>query len=412
MTTNGIANGDGIGDLLIPDEIVTFPHFGTHVIHEGQDPDQWRSRSVVPQISLSTTFKQSAPGVLSEDGFEYTRGGNPTRRCLEECIAKIDGGNFSFVFSSGLAGTTALTQLLRAGDHIVCSDDVYGGTNRFFSRIASNFNIEISLVDAREPSNVKQAMRPNTKMVWMETPSNPLMKIIDIQAVGEVVHSQENVIYVIDNTFASSFFQRPLDLGADIVFHSCTKYMNGHSDVLMGAVSMRDAALAERVRFIQFAAGAVPSPFDCFLANRGAKTLHLRMERHYKNGIKVATFLENHPDVLKVIHPGLKSHPQHELAMKQMKGFSGMIAFYIKGGLEQSSKFLSALKVFTLAESLGGFESLAELPAIMTHASVPKDQREVLGIGDNLVRLSVGCEDAEDLIADCAQALKIACSNA
>jgi len=407
---NGTAKMRGMGDFELPEEVTTFPHFGTQVIHEGQDPDMWRSRSVVPQISLATTFKQSAPGVLSEDGFEYTRGGNPTRKCLEECIAKIDGGNHSFVFSSGLAGTTALTQLLRAGDHIVCSDDVYGGTNRFFSRIASNFNIEISLVDAREPENVRQAMRPNTKMVWMETPSNPLMKIIDIQAVGEVAHSQENVIYVIDNTFASSFFQRPLDLGADVVFHSCTKYMNGHSDVLMGAVTMKDAALAERVKFIQFAAGAVPSPFDCFLANRGAKTLHLRMERHFKNGIKVASFLENHADVLKVIHPGLKSHPQHELAMKQMKGFSGMIAFYIRGGLEQASKFLSALKVFTLAESLGGFESLAEHPAIMTHASVPKDQREVLGIGDNLIRLSVGCEDAEDLINDCAQALKIACA--
>merc|ERR1712227_362929 len=224
-------------------------------------------------------------------------------------------------------------------------------------------------------------MKPNTRMVWMETPSNPLMKIIDIQAVAEVAHAQENVIYVIDNTFASSFFQRPLDLGADIVFHSCTKYMNGHSDVLIGAVTMRDAALAERVKFIQFAAGAVPSPFDCFLANRGAKTLHLRMKRH----------------------------PQHELAMKQMRGFSGMIAVYIRGGMDEASKFLSALKVFTLAESLGGFESLAEHPAIMTHASVPKDQREVLGIGDNLIRLSVGCEDAEDLIEDCAQALKVAC---
>lgn len=408
-----LANGD-FHDCYCEEEeeeeekVSSFPHFGTEVIHAGQDPDQWKSRSVVPQIAPSTTFKQSAPGVLSDDGFEYTRGGNPTRRCLEECIAKIDGGTKCYVFSSGLAATTAITQLLRAGDHIVCSDDVYGGTNRFFSRIASNFNITVTLIDSRDPNNVRKAMKSNTKMVWIETPSNPLMKIIDIEAVAEVAHSQEDVLCVIDNTFASSYFQRPLNMGCDIVYHSCTKYMNGHSDVLMGAVTVRDESLAERIQFIQFAAGAVPSPFDCFLVNRGAKTLHLRMERHHKNGLRVAKFLETHPKVEKVIHPGLKSHPQHELAKKQMKGFSGMIAFYIVGGLDQASKFLSALKVFTLAESLGGFESLAEHPAIMTHASVPKDQREVLGIGDNLIRLSVGCEEAEDLIADVAQALKIA----
>jgi len=392
------------------DSVLGFSGFGTDAIHAGQDPDQWKSRSVVPQIALATTFKQSAPGVLSDDGFEYTRGGNPTRRCLEQCIAKVDNGTHAYVFSSGLAATSALTQLLNAGDHIVCSDDVYGGTNRFFSKIASKAKIEVTLVDAREPKNVKAAMRPNTKMVWMETPSNPLMKIIDIKAVGDVAHSQKDVLYVIDNTFASSFFQRPIDLGVDIVYHSCTKYMNGHSDVLMGAVTVANAELAARVQFIQFAAGAVPGAFDCFMANRGMKTLHLRMERHHHNGLQVAKFLDNHPDVEKVIHPGLPSHPQHELAKKQMKGFSGMIAFYIKGGLEQASAFLSALKVFTLAESLGGFESLAEHPAIMTHASVPKDQRDVLGIGDNLVRLSVGCEDVEDLIGDVDQALKIACA--
>lgn len=284
-------------------------------------------------------------------------------------------------------------------------DDLYGGTNRYFRKIASKFGIEATFVDMTNPENVTSAIKPNTRLVWIETPTNPTLKIVDIEAVSKIAHQHPNIVVVVDNTFASPYFQRPLTLGADIAYHSVTKYLNGHSDVVMGAVITNSGDLEEKLRFLQNAIGPVPSAFDCYLLNRGLKTLHLRMKQHQINGFAVARALEANPRVTKVLHPGLESHPNHATAKKQMIGYSGMVTFYIKGGLEESRVFLQSVKVFTLAESLGGYESLAEHPAIMTHASVAKEEREKLGIHDNLVRLSVGLEDSADLVADLEQAL-------
>ncbi|KAL3868235.1 hypothetical protein ACJMK2_041066 [Sinanodonta woodiana] len=385
----------------------TFPHFATDAIHVGQEPEQWKSMAVVPPISMASTFKQSGPA--EHAGFEYSRSGNPTRNCLEKCIAALEDGKHGLVFSSGLAAMQTITFLLQHGDHIVSMNDVYGGSNRFFRHCATRMGIETTLVDCRDLALIKNALKPNTKMIWVETPTNPTMMLVDIEEVAKLIHKEApQAFVVVDNTFMSPYFQRPLNLGADIVVHSLTKYMNGHSDVVMGAVVVNDDKYAQKLRFFQNACGPVPSPFDCFLVNRGLKTLHLRMKEHMKNGLAVAKFLEGNPRVEKVIHPGLKSHPQHELAMKQMKGFSGMVTFYLKGGLEESRAFLTNLKVFTLAESLGGYESLVELPSLMTHASVPPNEREQLQISDSLVRLSVGIEDEEDLIEDLDQALKAA----
>ncbi|OWF35533.1 cystathionine gamma-lyase-like [Mizuhopecten yessoensis] len=387
-----------------------FQHFATNAIHAGQEPEQWACKAVVPMISMSTTFKQEGPG--QHCGYEYSRSGNPTRNCLEQCIASIEGAKYGMVFSSGLATTTAITHLLKVGDHIVSMNDLYGGTNRYFKQVASRNGIETSFVDCTVPEKVAAAIKPNTRMVWMETPTNPTMQLVDIEAVVNVVKkvkaADQDIFVVVDNTFMSSYFQRPLSLGADIVMHSLTKYMNGHSDSVMGALATNNQVYSDRLRFLQNAFGPVPSPFDCYLVNRGLKTLHVRMKEHMKNGLAVAHFLEKHPCVVKVIHPGLPSHPQHELAKRQMRGFSGMVSFYIKGGLNEASIFLKKLKVFTLAESLGGFESLAELPSVMTHASVPAEEREQLGITDNLIRLSVGLEDEVDLLDDLDQALKSA----
>lgn len=390
----------------VDDHADHFPHFGTLAIHAGQEPEQWNSRAVVPPISMSTTFKQDSPGVFH--GYEYSRSGNPTRTCFEKCVAALEGGKHGIATSSGLGATLLLTHLLQSGDHIVCGDDVYGGTNRYFQRIASKFQLDITLIDLTNLDNLEKAIKPNTKMVWMETPTNPTLKLTDIRGVSDIVHKREGIIMVVDNTFMSSYFQRPLALGADCVMHSVTKYMNGHSDVCMGVIATNDDELCQRMRFLQNAIGPVPSPFDCYLANRGLKTLHVRMKQHQHNALAVATFLENNPRVEKVFYPGLKSHPQHQLAKKQMKGFGGMVTAYIKGNIENSRIFLQSLKVFTLAESLGGFESLVELPSIMTHASVPEEERKVLGISDTLVRFSVGLEETEDLIQDIDQALKLA----
>uniref|UniRef100_A0A8D0TUR2 Cystathionine gamma-lyase n=2 Tax=Sus scrofa TaxID=9823 RepID=A0A8D0TUR2_PIG len=346
-----------------------FQHFATQAIHAGQEPEQWASKAVVPPISLSTTFKQEAPGQHS--GFEYSRSGNPTRNCLEKAVAVLDGAKYSLAFASGLAATVTITHLLKAGDQIISMDDVYG-------------------------------------LVWIETPTNPILKMIDIEACAQIVHKHGDIILVVDNTFMSAYFQRPLALGADICMYSATKYMNGHSDVVMGLVSLNSETLHSRLRFLQNSLGAVPSPIDCYLCNRGLKTLQVRMEKHFENGMAVAQFLESHPLVEKVIYPGLPSHPQHELAKRQCTGCPGMISFYIKGSLHHAETFLKSLKLFTLAESLGGYESLAELPAIMTHSSVPKSDREVLGIRDTLIRLSVGLEDKQDLMDDLDQALKAA----
>ncbi|KAK2722023.1 cystathionine gamma-lyase-like [Artemia franciscana] len=377
--------------------------FATRALHDGQEPEQWESRAVVPPISLSTTFKQDGPA--QHRGFEYGRSGNPTRNVLEAALASLESAKYALTFASGLAATTTITQMFSNGDHIVSMDDLYGGTNRYLRQVADRLGITTTFVDAAVPENVQKAVQPNTKLVWIETPTNPLMKLVDIGKIAKITHAA-GAILVVDNTFMSSYFQRPLELGADIVMHSLTKYMNGHSDVIMGAAMTSDEEIHKKLRFLQNAIGAVPSPFDCYLVNRSLKTLHLRMRQHMENGIKVAKFLESHPLVEKVIFPGLPSHPQHELAKKQCHGSSGMMSFYIKGGLMESKKFFKALKIFSLAESLGGFESLAELPALMTHASVPDFQRQQLGIGDNLIRLSVGLEDADELIADLDAAIK------
>ncbi|XP_031622765.1 cystathionine gamma-lyase [Contarinia nasturtii] len=378
--------------------------FATKAIHVGQDPEQWSHQSVIPPLVTSTTFKQPAPAepIL----YEYGRSGNPTRDVLEKCFASLDNGKYGLAFSSGLGTTTIITQLLSAGDHIISCDDVYGGTNRLFSKVTARLGIEIDFVDAINLDNVKKAIKKNTRLVWIETPTNPCMKVLDIEAISKLAHSYENIIVVVDNTFITSYFQRPLELGADIVAYSVSKYMNGHSDVIMGAAVVNDDNLYERLKFLQNASGVIPSPFDCYQVNRSLKTLKLRMEQHWKSSVIVAEFLESHPNVERVLHPGIPSHPQYKLVLKQTYGHSGIMSFYLKGGLNESKKFLQSLKVFTLAESLGGYESLAELPSLMTHASVPAEQRVVLGINDSLIRLSVGLEDVEDLVDDLKQALK------
>lgn len=376
--------------------------FGTKALHAGQDPEPTTGAVVVP-ISLATTFAQASPGV--HKGYDYSRSGNPTRNAFEQQVAALENGKHGLAFASGLAATTTITTMLKSGDHIICGDDVYGGTNRFLSRIAApSFGIQTCMVDANVPGAVEAAIKPNTKIVWLETPTNPNLKLFDIAAVAEVT-KKHGLIFVVDNTFMSPYFQRPLELGADLVVHSVTKYLNGHSDVVGGIILTNRDDLHERLRFLQYAVGAVPAPFDCYMAMRGVKTLHIRMREHARNAMAVAQFLESAPQVEKVVYPGLPSHPQHELAKKQMKGFGGMVTFYLKGGLKESQIFLENLHLFACAESLGAVESLADHPAIMTHASVPEDQRKVLGISDSMVRLSVGLEDTEDILADLKNAL-------
>lgn len=378
--------------------------FATNAIHVGQDPDKWDSRTVVTPIILGTTFKQDEPG--KHYGFEYGRSGNPTRNTLEETLASLEKAKHAMTFSSGLGALTTISYLLKSGDHVVLVDDVYGGTNRFFRHCASRMGIESTFVDMVDLDAIEHAFKDNTAMVWLETPTNPTLKLIDIKGVCDYAKKKNpKIITVVDNTFASAYFQNPLELGADIVTHSLTKYMNGHTDVVMGAIMLNDDDLATRMRYLQNALGTIPSPFDCYMVGRGLKTLAVRMKEHSANGLAVARALEKNPRVEKVIYPGLESHPQYELFKRQMKGFGGMISIYIKGGLEEANIFLKSLKLFTLAESLGGYESLIEHPGIMTHASVPKEQRAVLGITDNFLRLSVGIETVEDLIEDINQAL-------
>lgn len=383
--------------------------FATKAIHVGQDPEQWKSMMVVPPITMSTTFKQLKPGQCAAGKYEYSRSGNPTRECLENCIAAVESGSNGLAFASGLAATNAIiTSFLENGDHIITSDDVYGGTNRLFKRVLAKMGITASFVDLEDLEEVKKAFKPNTKLVWIETPTNPTMKIIDVRAVSTIAR-ERNCLSVVDNTFMSSYFQRPITLGADMTFHSATKYMNGHSDVVMGLVITRTPELHEKLYFTQYAVGAVPSPFDCYLCNRGIKTLAVRMEKHFENAQAVCDMLLSHPKVEKINWPGSPTHPRHHIVRKNATGSSGMIAFWLKdANLEQAGKCLSAMKVFTLAESLGGFESLAEHPAVMTHASVPADQRALLGIGDNFIRLSVGIEDKDDLVNDLRQAIDAA----
>lgn len=378
--------------------------FATKAIHAGQEPEQWNSHCVIPPICMSTTYQQISPA--EHRGFEYSRSGNPTRNVLEKCLAALDNAKYGLTFASGLGATMTVLNLLKKGDHIVVGDDVYGGTGRLIRQIAT-LGLEYDFVDPTNLQELKAAFKPNTKLMWVESPTNPMMKIADIEAICKLC-KEHNVISAVDNTFLTSYFQRPLELGADMVCYSLTKYANGHTDVVMGGITLNNDELYERLKYLQNACGIVPSPFDCYQVNRSLKTLALRMEQHYKNSVAVAKFLESHPFVEKVLHPALPSHPQHEIAKKQTYGYSGVFSFYIKGSVEQSKAFLKALKIFVLAESLGGYESLAELPSLMTHASVPLELRKSLGITDSLIRLSVGLEDQEDLIADVDNALNAA----
>lgn len=378
----------------------------TLAIHAGQSPDPI-SGAVMPPIVLASTFAQQSPGV--HKGFEYSRTNNPTRQTLEACVAALEGGEHGMAFGSGCAASTTLFLTLSAGDHIVASDDVYGGTFRILDKVMKPLGIETSWVDMTNPENVAAAMRPETKLVFVETPTNPMLKIVDIAAMVKIAHAGGAKVAV-DNTFATPVLQRPLSMGADVVVHSMTKYLNGHSDVVGGIAVSSDAALVEKLRFLQNSVGAVPSPFDCFLVLRGLKTLAVRMKGHVESAQKIAAFLEARPEVERVYYPGLASHPQHALAMKQMSGPGGMISFVVKGGLPAARRFLEKTELFTLAESLGGVESLIEHPAIMTHGSVPKAQREALGIVDGFIRLSVGLEGVDDLIADLTRALEATAS--
>jgi cystathionine gamma-synthase/cystathionine gamma-lyase len=370
-------------------------------IHAGQHADPVHG-AVMPSVVLSTTFAQPEPGAPVR--FDYSRSGNPTRASLEVCLAALERGEHGLCFGSGSAAAATLLHTLSPGDHVVCGDDVYGGTYRLFVRVMRNMGIEASFVDAADPERFAAAFTPKTKLAWLESPTNPLLKLADIAAISELT-SARRVPLVVDNTFATPVLQSPLDLGADVVLHSTTKYLNGHSDVVGGALITRDEPLFERLKFLQNAIGAVPSPFDCYLVLRGLKTLVVRMERHSASAAELARRLSEHPSVERVNYPGLPSHPQYELARRQMRGPGGMVSCVIRGGEAAARTFLKSLKWFTLAESLGGVESLAESPPLMTHASIPREQREATGIGDGLVRLSVGLEHVEDLWVDLEHAL-------
>jgi len=375
--------------------------FETLAIHAGQEPDP-SSGAVMMPIVLASTFAQAAPG--QHKGYEYSRSGNPTRNALESCLAALENGRHGFAFGSGCGATSTLLHTLAPGDHIVSGDDVYGGTFRLFERIMRPLGVTTTFVDMTDPGAVERAMNPRTRLVWLETPSNPLLKIFDIAAVAEIARRCKAVLAV-DNTFATPALQRPLELGAHAVVHSTTKYINGHSDVVGGAIVTSDDVLAEQLRYLQNALGAVPSPFDCYLVLRGLKTLAVRMRQHVESAGALAERLAHHPRVRVVHYPGLPTHPGHQLAARQMKGPGGMISFVIDGGEAEARTFLSSLRIFVCAESLGGVESLAEHPASMTHASIPKATREATGVSDGLVRLSVGIEGTDDLWGDLDQAL-------
>jgi cystathionine gamma-lyase len=384
----------------------TKPRFGTRAIHAGQEPDPATGAIMTP-IYATSTYVQSSPGV--HKGYEYARTQNPTRMAYERCVADLEGGTRGFAFASGLAAMSTLLEVLDAGSHLVASDDLYGGTFRLFERVRkSSAALHTTYTDMAKPGALEAALRPETRMIWVETPSNPLLKLVDLSEVAHVARAR-GILAVADNTFATPYLQRPLELGFDAVVHSATKYLNGHSDMVGGVVVVGgNAALAERLAFLHNAVGAIAGPFDSFLALRGLKTLHLRMEAHCRNAAALAAWLEGHPAVARVHYPGLASHPQHALARRQMGGFGGMITAVLRGGLDTTRRFLENCRVFALAESLGGVESLIEHPAIMTHASMPAAQREALGIGDSLVRLSVGVEDPDDLREDLDGAFRAA----
>jgi cystathionine gamma-lyase len=377
--------------------------FATRCIHAGQAPDP-STGAVMPPIYTTSTYAQSSPGV--HKGYDYSRTRNPTRNAWERCIADLEGGLRGFAFASGMAATSTLIELLDAGSHIVATDDLYGGTFRLFERVRRRTaNLDITFSDLATVDALNAAIRPNTRLIWIETPTNPTLRLVDIAQVAEYARKR-GILTVVDNTFASPWVQRPLELGADIVVHSATKYLNGHSDMVGGVAVAANAELADKIGFLQNAIGAISGPFDSFLALRGLKTLPLRMRQASESSLEIAQWLEKHPNVTRVLYPGLPSHPQHALAKRQMKnGFSGIVTFFVKGGMEESRRFLERLRIFTIAESLGGVESLVDHPGLMTHASIPPEKRQALGIDDALIRLSVGIEDTEDLIADLDEAL-------
>ena len=376
--------------------------FGTKAIHAGVEPDPTTGAIMTP-IYQTSTYVQAAPG--DHKGYEYSRTHNPTRTALQNALAALENGTHGLCFATGMASIDAICKLFKPGDEIVSTNDLYGGTYRLFTKIFEGFGLKFTFVDMGDPANVAAAMTPNTKLIWVETPTNPMLKVIDIMAMAALA-KKHGCLLGVDNTFASPYLQNPLDMGADIIMHSVTKYLGGHSDVVMGALVVNDAALAERLAFIQNSCGATPGPQDCFLVLRGLKTLHLRMQRHCENGAVVAEWLVKHPKVERVYWPGLPTHPNHAVAKAQMRGFGGMISFTLKGDrMEDAMKVLSSTELFCLAESLGGVESLLGHPASMTHASIPREERLKSGLADTLIRLSVGLEDAEDLIADLEQAL-------
>ncbi len=377
--------------------------FNTKTIHGGQHDVDPAYGAVMQPIYQTTTYSQTTPG--GHKGFEYSRSGNPTRAALERSLASIENGNYGLAFASGLAAIDAIVKLLKPGDEVVSTNDLYGGTYRLFTKIFEDFGIKFNFIGMQNANKVAQFVTSNTKLIWVETPTNPMLNIIDIAAIAKVAQAN-HVLLAVDNTYATPYLQQPLALGADIVMHSATKYLGGHSDVVLGALVVKDKALAERLYFIQNASGAICGPQDCFLVLRGIKTLHLRVQRHCENGKAVAQFLQNHPKIDTVYWPGFESHPNHEVAKSQMSDFGGMLSFTtVEDSYKGAVKLLEKLKVFTLAESLGGVESLAGHPASMTHASIPKQERKKTGVKDSLIRLSVGVEDIEDLIADLSQAL-------
>ena len=376
--------------------------FATRTIHAGQKPDP-STGAIMPPIYATSTYVQQSPGV--HQGYEYSRTQNPTRMAYERCIADLESGNHGFAFASGMAATGTILELVDTGARIVAMDDLYGGTRRLFSGVRErSAGLNFTYADLSDPDAAAAAIGDDTAMIWIETPTNPLLKLVDLEAVAALAQ-KSGALVVVDNTFATPYLQRPLEMGADIVMHSATKFINGHSDMVGGIVAVRDAGLAERLAYLQNSIGAVAGPFDSFLALRGVKTLDVRMQRHCESALRIAEWLEGHDKVERVIYPGLPSHPQHELAQRQMPRYGGIVTFFVKGGIDEARAFLERCAVFSLAESLGGVESLVDHPAIMTHASVPAAERAKLGIDDTLIRLSVGIEDCDDLLADLEQAL-------
>ena len=378
--------------------------FDTTIVRGRSEPDP-TTGAIIPPLYQTATYVLEEVG--RDKGFDYTRSSNPTRQVLEEHLAAIEGGSYGVAFSSGMACVDSCLKLLGSGDHVICSDDVYGGTSRHFNRLLVNYNMHFSYVDSQDAANVEAAIRPETKMIWIETPTNPLLRITDLDAVGKIA-KKHDLLYVVDSTFATPVFLKPLEYGVDIVLHSTTKYLSGHNQLIGGAVITNRDDLYERLKFIQKTVGAVPGPFDCWLTILGLKTLHLRMQRHWENAEKVAAYLEGHAKVANVTYPGLVSHPGHQIAVEQMSGYSGMISFELKGGLKSGKALMNSVELCLLAESLGSVETMITHPATMTHAEVPQEERLARGFSDGLVRLSVGVEDPDDIIADLEQAFKSA----